>query len=204
MIDLQQLKKETIALVVGCSVLSAGLGYLGGRQAETASTSDPEGTEQVTDEEQGDTDSSADSPSTYSLITTTTNPLTDTTKYSLTITASEPGYNSIGTREDPYIHIRCEAGDNDLYVATPEFLSSDSQTVQLRWDGGAPTPEYWTGSSGGTALFSNSPISTLQKLSTSDRLVIGYKPWRTVESAAVFSLEDSREDLKKMLEHCKQ
>ena len=197
----EHISKQATAAALGLLLVAGAGGFMAGRQSLTKTESPEETTTEVADNASDGTPDNPAKP--YSRITETQNHLTDTTKYLLKVVASEPGYNSIGVREDAEIIIRCEAGNNELYISTPEYLSSDSQTIQLRWNDGTLTSEYWTGSSQGTGLFSNSPISILQKLNASDRLVIGYKPWRSPATSAVFSLEEYREDLKQMLEHCK-
>ena len=131
------------------------------------------------------------------------NPINDTTKYTLQIPSETKNPNSIGTLERDMIIVRCEAGESDLFIATSAFLSSDDQSVKLRYDKGAVKSEWWSGSQGGTALFSGAPLSTMVNMFTHKELTISYSPWRKTESFATFDLEPYHKDIDQMMKHCK-
>jgi hypothetical protein len=136
------------------------------------------------------------------LISTKTDVVTDLTTYTLRIPASTPGYNSIGSREDASIFVRCEVKDLEVLVTTPEFLSSDPQAVQIRWGSDQPQSQGWSGSSGGSALFSEAPRSFLTKAISQESFAISYKPWRTVDTSAKFELTNYKNLLTEMKRVC--
>ena len=138
-----------------------------------------------------------------SQIRTEVNPINDTTKYTLRIPSETKNANSIGALERDMIIIRCEAGESDLFIATSAFLSSDDQSVKLRYDKGAVKSEWWSGSQGGTALFSGAPLSTMVNMFTHKELTISYSPWRKTVSFATFDLEPYHKDIDQMMKHCK-
>ena len=202
MINLSEhISRQATAAAAGLLLLTSVGGFFAGRQSLTTTQAPAETIAEVSVTEADDVP--AELPKAYSMIREYPNALTDTTEYLLSIPASSPGYNSIGTREDAQLVIRCEAGKNSLFVVTPEYLSNDPQTIQVRWDDKAPTSEYWTGAKSGDALFSNAPLSTLQRLLAHNKLVIGYKPWSQVSTTAVFTLDSYQDDIKTMLAHCK-
>jgi len=198
-IDLSS-EKKTVAVVAVAAVLSAGLGFVvgknSGQQAKVhksptvSEVFEPESKPPV-------------APPVVSNIRQTTNDLTDAMKYTLNVTSAKPKRNSIGMNEDATIVVRCEGSKTELFVSTPEFLSSDSQTVKVRFDDGQVESESWSGSSGGTALFSKSPRSFLQQLASRDKVVLGYQPWREAATTTVFELTNHHADFEKMLTNCK-
>ena len=194
-------QRNTVAVLFGVAVLGVGIGYVLGRNttAQVKSTDSPSLSEVFDDKE----DNSPTTPSVESSsIIVTKNPLTDVPKYILRVASAAPGKNSIGISEDAAIIVRCEGTSTELFLSTPEYLSSDSQTIKIRWNDEALQDQYWSGSTGGTALFSEAPRTFLKQLSTKDKVIFGYEPWREAASTAVFNLEDHRKDLKKMLTHC--
>lgn len=132
------------------------------------------------------------------------NPIEDTTKYTLAIHSTNENANSIGMLERDSIVIRCEAGETDLYIVTSAYVSSDSQSVKVRYDKGEVNKQWWNGASGGSALFSNSPLSTMVDMFTHKQMTIGYKPWRETEDFATFDLEPYHKDIDQMMKHCKK
>ena len=197
-------EKQTIALATGVAVLTAVLGFVAGRQS--AQVSKPVDKPDMSLSEAFEPDEKPQAPpaplTPASNITKETNALTDVTKYTLQIPSAVPGTNSIGMSEDAHIIVRCEGGEKDLFISTPEFLSSDSQSVGIRWNDGSVNSEYWGGASGGSALFSGAPMTFLQRLANNDKVVIGYKPWQETASNAVFELSQHRADLEKMIKNC--
>jgi len=194
-------QRNAVALLFGVAVLGAGVGYVFGRNttSQVKSTDSPSLSETFDDRE----DDQLTTPSVESSsIRVVKNPLTDVPKYILRVASAVPGQNSIGISEDAAIIVRCEGASAELFLSTPEYLSSDSQTIKIRWNDGALQTQYWSGSTGGTALFSEAPRTFLKQLSTKDKVIFGYEPWREAASTAVFNLEDHRKDLKKMLTHC--
>ena len=194
-------QRNTVAVLFGAAALGVGIGYVLGRNttAQVKSTDSPSLSEVFNDKE----DNQATTPSVgSSSIRVVKNPLTDVPKYILRVASAAPGKNSIGISEDAAIIVRCEGTSTELFLSTPEYLSSDSQTIKIRWNDEALQDQYWSGSTGGTALFSEAPRTFLKQLSTKDKVIFGYEPWREAASTAVFNLEDHRKDLKKMVTHC--
>ena len=194
-------QRNTVAVLFGVAALGVGIGYVLGRNttAQVKSTDSPSLSEVFNDKE----DNLATTPSVgSSSIRVVKNPLTDVPKYILRVASAAPGKNSIGISEDAAIIVRCEGTSTELFLSTPEYLSSDSQTIKIRWNDEALQDQYWSGSTGGTALFSEAPRTFLKQLSTKDKVIFGYEPWREAASTAVFNLEDHRKDLKKMVTHC--
>jgi len=194
-------QRNTVAVLFGAAALGVGIGYVLGRNttAQVKSTDSPSLSEVFNDKE----DNQATTPSVgSSSIRVVKNPLTDVPKYILRVASAAPGKNSIGISEDAAIIVRCEGTSTELFLSTPEYLSSDSQTIKIRWNDEALQDQYWSGSTGGTALFSEAPRTFLNQLSTKDKVIFGYEPWREAASTAVFNLEDHRKDLKKMVTHC--
>ena len=130
-------------------------------------------------------------------------PLTDETKYTLVIRSSNEIANSIGRGERDALIIRCKGNSTDAYINTTPFVSSDGQTVKLRWNGGGITSQWWGPASGGGALFSGAPVSLLNQMAGADKLVISYQPYSKPAVSAVFEFKEAQSDLKKMQEICK-
>ena len=138
-----------------------------------------------------------------SQIVTDVNPMDDTTKYTLVMRSSNTNANSIGMKEHDHLIIRCEAGDLDLYIATSAYLSSDGQSVKLRFDKGEVTSHWWSGSSAGSALFSGAPLSRMLNMLAHQELTIEFKPWRETKDFATFDLKPYHKDIDKMMGYCK-
>ena len=138
-----------------------------------------------------------------SQIVTDVNPMDDTTKYTLIMRSSNENANSIGMMEHDHLIIRCEAGDLDLYIATSAYLSSDGQSVKLRFDKGEVQSQWWSGSSGGSALFSGAPLSRMLDMLAHQELTIEYQPWRETKDFATFDLKPYHKDIDKMMGYCK-
>lgn len=130
-------------------------------------------------------------------------PLTDQVKYTFSLSSINDLANSIGSPEKDTLIIRCKGSDTDAYINTAAFVSSDGQTVKLRWDDGPISSQYWAPASGGGALFSNAPISLINQISNSKKLVISYRPYSKVPVSAVFDFKGSQDDIAKMKSVCK-
>lgn len=130
-------------------------------------------------------------------------PLTDETKYTLVMSSSNEISNSIGRGERDALIIRCKGSSTEAYINTTPFVSSDGQTVKLRWNGGEITSQWWGPASGGGALFSKAPASLLNQMAREDKLVISYKPYSQPAVSAVFDLAEAQSDLEKMQAVCK-
>ena len=115
-------------------------------------------------------------------------------KHSLFIKASNEASNSIGSSDFAYLIIRCEGNKTDVYVATPEYITSDGQQVTFRWDDQTPSSEYWTGGAGGTSLFSEAPVSFIAKAIAHDTYAMNYKPYNKVKTSAQFDFEQYKDD----------
>ena len=136
-------------------------------------------------------------------ITVTTNEMDNTYKYKLTISTAEKLPDTYGSSYG-YITVRCEGNKTDVIVSAVRYLSSDSQTVKMRWDDGSIESEYMSGSTSGQALFSRSPNTFISKASTANKLVLQYSPWRETDEIAVYKFTDqNRKDLKRMQGYCK-
>ena len=136
-------------------------------------------------------------------ITVTTNEMDNTAKYKLTISTSEKLPDTYGSSYG-YITVRCEGNKTDVIVSAVRYLSSDSQTVKMRWDDGAIESEYMSGSTSGQALFSRSPKNFISKAVTANKLVMQYTPWRETDEIAVYKFTDqNRKDFKRMQGYCK-
>jgi hypothetical protein len=123
-------------------------------------------------------------------------------KHSLFIKASNEASNSIGRSDFAVLVIRCEGNTTDVYVATPEYLTSDDQKVTFRWDDQTPSAEYWNGGSGGTSLFSGAPVSFIAKAIAHDTYAMNYKPYNKVKTSAQFDFDQHKDDLQKMQTLC--
>lgn len=130
-------------------------------------------------------------------------PLTDETNYTFVIHSSNEIANSIGRGERDALIIRCKGNSTDAYISTTPFVSSDGQSVKLRWNGGDITSQWWGPASGGSALFSGAPVSLLNQMAEAEKLVISYQPYSKAAVSAVFEFEHARSDLKRMQEVCK-
>ena len=139
---------------------------------------------------------------TDTLIDTETDLVSGVKKHTLLIKASTPGRNSIGRTEYAYIVIRCKNRDMDVFVTTPEYLTSDNQNINHRWGDTAPTNEWWSGGSGGTSLFSEAPRSFLAKALANNQWALSYKPYNKVKTSVLFEFDDHKKDLKLMKTLC--
>jgi hypothetical protein len=182
-------------------MLGYALGSMGDKPS-TASVPEASETKDKTTASADTTPELTDGQLPLDLISKKTDVVTDITTYALRIPASTPGYNSIGRREDATIYVRCEAKDLEVLVSTPEFLSSDSQTVQIRWGTNPPQSQSWSGSSGGSALFSSAPRPFLTKAIEQESFAISYTPWRTVGASAKFELTNYKNFLNEMKRVC--
>ena len=86
----------------------------------------------------------------------------------------------------------------------PPLLMS-AVTVNRSSSAGMVVPSHlkWSPASGGSALFSGAPITLLNKMASSEKLVISYKPYSKTAVSAVFEFDQSRSDLIRMQEVCK-
>jgi hypothetical protein len=109
-----------------------------------------------------------------------------------------------GTRETDTLVVRCQARKAELYIKTTAF-TYDGQTAKLRWDDGDISSQWWSGASGGGALFSGAPITMLNQMATAEKLVFNYSPSSQPATSAVFDFTNkgTRSDIKKMQEVCK-
>ena len=140
----------------------------------------------------------------YSYIRKETNAMDDTTKYTLSFPSDNQMVNSIGMRENGRIVAQCDGPKTNLYMIGVAFLSSDGQSVKMRWDDGEPISQWWGGSQSGTALFSGAPRSFMSKASSAKKLVLQYSPYSRADEIAVYKFSPQlQHDFKKMLEHCK-
>jgi len=129
-------------------------------------------------------------------------PLTDQVEYTFALISSNNIANSIGTPARDTLIVRCKPGETAAYISTTPFVSSDGQSVKLRWNDGVITSQWWYPATGGSALFSDAPISLLNKMASSKKLVISYKPYSKTAISAVFEFDHSQADLKRMQEVC--
>ena len=119
-----------------------------------------------------------------------------TVKYKLSISTSEKLQDTYSSSYG-YITVRCEENRTDVIISAVRYLSSDSQTVKMRWDDGAIESEYMGGSTQGTALFSRSPKNFISKASNANKLVLQYTPWQETDEIAVYKFTDqNRKDFK--------
>ena len=140
----------------------------------------------------------------YSRIRKETNAMDDTTKYTLSFASDNKMVNSIGMRKNGRIVAQCDSGKTNLYVIGVAFLSSNGQSVKMRWDDGSPVSQWWSGSQSGTALFSGAPRSFMSKASSAKKLVLQYSPYSRADEIAVYKFSPQlQHDFKKMLEYCK-
>ncbi len=138
----------------------------------------------------------------YTEIKLDKNEMDGTTKYTLISLSSEKLSTSYGS-EYGAISVRCEGNQTDVIIKAARFLSSDSQTVKLRWDDGEIESEYMSGSTNGTALFSRSPQKFIAKASKAKKLVLQYTPWRATDEVAVYRFTDqNRKDFTRMQDYC--
>ena len=135
-------------------------------------------------------------------IIVTTNEMDSTVKYKLSISTSEKLQDTYSSSYG-YITVRCEGNRTDVIISAVRYLSSDSQTVKMRWDDGAIESEYMGGSTQGTALFSRSPKNFISKASNANKLVLQYTPWQETDEIAVYKFTDqNRKDFKSMQGYC--
>ena len=140
----------------------------------------------------------------YSYIKKEDNAMDDTTKYTLSFPSDNEMVNSIGMRENGRIVVQCDCNKTSLYVIGVSFLSSDGQTVKMRWDNGTPINQWWGGSQSGTALFSGAPRSFMAIASKAKKLVLQYSPYSRADEIAIYKFSPQLQyDFKKMLEYCK-
>jgi hypothetical protein len=132
-------------------------------------------------------------------------PLTDEIKYTFALYSTNEMRNSVGMADTDNLILRCQGNKTDLYVDTSAFVSSDGQSVKVRWNDGAVSSQWWSGASGGGALFSGAPITMLNQMVTADKFVISYSPYSKATTSAVFDFTNkgTRADIKKMQEVCK-
>ena len=130
-------------------------------------------------------------------------PLTDEIKYTFLLRSTNDIANSIGMAERDVLIVRCKGNSTEAYIKTAPYVSSDGQSVKLRWNGGDIISEWWGPSSGGGALFSGAPRSLLNQMAGAEKLVISYQPYSKSKVSAVFEFDQSRSDIKNMQEVCK-
>jgi len=199
-------KQQLIAKFSVSVLLAFGLGFSFGRQSTVQQrtaleSSSAESSEtKATDYPKSETPTAPAEPVTT--IRESVDPLTDQAEYTFALTSSNDIANSIGTPARDTLIVRCKPGETAAYISTTPFVSSDGQSVKLRWDDGVITSEWWSPATGGSALFSGAPISLLNKMSSSKKLVISYKPYSKTAISAVFEFDRSQADLKRMQEVC--
>lgn len=204
---LTQQQANAIKLTAGGLIIFA-LGISLGRQLDankSVSTASKSRADAPAAEHSGNTKSSVKTedyvPSSF--VSEEVDPLTDQVQYSFILKSTNELTNSIGSLERDTLYIRCKGSDTDAYISTAAFVSSDGQTVKLRWDDGPITSQYWGPASGGSALFSTSPIGMINQISNSKKLVISYEPYSKVAVSAVFDFKGSQDDIAKMKSVCK-
>ena len=199
--------QKLIAAASAAAILSFGLGFSFGRQSSvqerSGSRTDSSSTQSTNTIKPDSSETPVVPKAPISAIDEDVDPLTDQVKYTFALRSSNTISNSIGMAERDTLIVRCEAGEVDAYIATTPYVSSDGQSVKLRWNGGAITSEWWSPASGGSALFSGAPVTLLNKMASSEKLVISYKPYSKTAVSAVFEFDQSRSDLKRMQEVCK-
>ena len=196
---------NAIKLSAGGLIIFA-LGISLGRQLDAnksvSTTSAPKADTALTSELLGDS-SSPPQQKADSMIKEDIDPLTDQTRYTLILNSTNDMRNSIGSLEKDSLYIRCKGSETDVYINTSDFVSSDGQTVKIRWDDGPIMTQYWGPASSGGALFSSAPISLINQIAQSKKLVISYQPYSKVAVSAVFNFEGSSDDVAKMQSVCK-
>ena len=208
-LDSKKLSRKQIGLAATGAGLITGLliGWFGGREAlrsevrsamqDSASKAFPGLTSSQPEKKPSGKDTSDSS------ITTKKNPLNDTEEHKLVVLTSEELPDTFGSNYGAII-VQCEAGKTDVVIKGVRYLSSDPQTVKLRWDDGPIKRERMLGSTSGTALFSQAPKSFISKASVAKKLVASYTPWNESDEVAVYEFTDqNRRDFKKMQELCK-
>lgn len=206
-------QQQLIAKISVASLLIFGLGFSCGRQSgvqdriadsskpEATGTSKPASAPASTPAPESEEPADPVTPDTS--INEEVDPLTDETKYTFVLRSANEMANSIGMAERDVLIVRCKSNTTEAYIQTTPYVSSDGQSVKLRWNGGEITSQWWGPSSGGGALFSEAPVSLLSKMTDADTLVISYKPYSKTAVSAVFEFDQARSDLKKMQEVCK-
>lgn len=201
-------KQKNVALGVAGALVVFALGFSLGRQGGVQDRTSTDKSSEVT----STTEKPKPSKTTKALeqgprsqMRESADPLTDEIKYTFVLNSTNKLRNSIGMVENDKLFVRCQGNTTDMYIATSNYVTRDSQSVKLRWNGGDITSQWWSGASGGSALFSGAPITMLNQIVTAEKLVISYSPYSTATTSAVFDFTNkgTRADIKKMQEVCK-
>lgn len=199
-------KQQLIAKFSVSILLAFGLGFSFGRQSTVQQRTALESSSAVSNEtnptEYPNSETSVAPFIPTSTIAKRVDPLTDQVQHTFNLISSNDIVNTIGTSDRDTLIVRCKPGEVAAYISTTPFVSSNGQTVKLRWDDGVITSEWWNPATGGSALFSDAPISLLNKMASSKKLVISYKPYSKTAISAVFEFDHSQADLKRMQEVC--
>ena len=139
-----------------------------------------------------------------SAIETTVDPLTDTKKHVLVLSAADGPSDYTGKSK---IAVRCDAKGLEVIVGTTTYngIFNNGPQVALRWDDGEVTNQSWNAGTHGVgngAFFSKDSKTTLSNLANSDKLVFGWTPYNQQQTAATFNLSAHRTDLQKMQQLC--
>lgn len=117
-----------------------------------------------------------------------TSPIDDSQSVFLTTYADEPvrtGYESIR----PSLHIRCQEGSIDVYIAWGMFIGTDSARLTTRYDSYNADEDEWKVSTDNTATFARNSILEMSFLAAADRFIARVTPYG--ESPVVASFDVS-------------
>ena len=201
-------KQKNVALGVTGALVVFALGFSLGRQGGVQNRTSSDKAAEVTASAEKPKPSKTTKPieqGPRSQIRESTDPLTDEIKYTFALNSTNEVANSIGMADTDALILRCQGNKTDMYIDTAAFVSSDGQSVKVRWNDGAISSQWWSGASGGGALFSAAPITTLNQMATADKFVFSYSPYSKSATSAVFDFTNkgTRADIKKMQEVCK-
>lgn len=109
----------------------------------------------------------------------------------ITLDSNDKVQGSI-TSGQPSLIVRCKENLTEVYVYAGVQLDDDykSKTTHVRYkfDSEAIRNEDSGVSTSGSAFFFNNPRTILKALRTHDKLIVGFKPFRTSDAEAVFDI----------------
>lgn len=98
--------------------------------------------------------------------------------------------------------VRCKDGFLETYLVTNHYLDDDGSDVRYRIDKGEVDSSYWTSSTDGSTVFSQSPAETARALIAGGRLVIEASDFNGTRYSYTFSLAGSGAAVGKVLSDC--
>jgi Type VI secretion system VasI, EvfG, VC_A0118 len=95
-------------------------------------------------------------------------------------------------RARPSLVVRCLGGRTEVFVALGTAASieshSDSHTVRLQIDGGAPSEQHWTDSESTQELFAPNGVALAKHLARARTLRFGFTPYNSKPVVADFNV----------------